>query len=386
MIKVKKDVFGINGLLHRDFGDGYEFRESQVNMSVAAAKAILNRDILLAEGATGVGKSFAYLIAAVSPFLRQALVEKDLDAPIVISTSTKVLQDQIWEKDVPAILKATGQDLRVVLAKGRNNYASARRLHDFVRDVADDTFAFATPEDAATGTRLAPALAQWIQTTDGEFADFDETLPLPIRLDIESTNLDCHGKTCKFYEQCPYHQARAERSSADILVVNHALLALHIAHNSVLPKACNTFIIDEAHKFFDAASSVFEDELKLSQVEWFLKTFRNRLAKLQKWVPPKTSKRSRLDALIQAFESRKSRDFAMAVDFFTDAFEAVEKRNGGANRFGYAVLTPILEPSELAFMLSEYATACKTLSEDFGVNVYVPNEDPLDLSLSILYK
>lgn len=173
MSKIKKDVFGISGLLHRDFGDGYEFRESQVNMSIASAKAILNRDVLLAEGATGVGKSFAYLIAAVSPFLRQALAEKELDAPIVISTSTKVLQDQLWKKDVPAILTATDQILRVVLAKGRNNYASARRL-----DVEDNTFEFATAEDAAIGTRIALKLKQWIETSDGEFANFGEELPL----------------------------------------------------------------------------------------------------------------------------------------------------------------------------------------------------------------
>ena len=122
----KKDVFGRNGMLHRAFGDGYEIREQQVNMSVDCAKAVLNRNILLAEGSTGVGKSFAYLIASVSPAIRQALAEEANDAPIVISTSTKVLQDQIWEKDVPEILDATGQELEVVLAKGRNNYISVR--------------------------------------------------------------------------------------------------------------------------------------------------------------------------------------------------------------------------------------------------------------------
>ena len=63
----KKDVFGKGGMLHRAFGDGYEIRDAQVSMSVDCAKAVLNRDVLLAEGATGVGKSFSYLIASVSP-------------------------------------------------------------------------------------------------------------------------------------------------------------------------------------------------------------------------------------------------------------------------------------------------------------------------------
>ena len=59
----KKGVFGKDGMLHRAFGDAYETREQQVNTSVASVRAMLNRSVLLAEGATGVGKSFAYLIA-----------------------------------------------------------------------------------------------------------------------------------------------------------------------------------------------------------------------------------------------------------------------------------------------------------------------------------
>ena len=172
MANFKKDVFGKDGMLHRAFGDGYEIREQQVNMSVDCAKAVLNRDLLLAEGATGVGKSFAYLIASVSPSIRQALAEMDADAPIVISTSTKVLQDQIWEKDVPEILKATDQALKGVLAKGRNNYVSARRLHEFAQGVENMTAEFATAETAAIASRIAPQLQDWIDPDAGEFADF----------------------------------------------------------------------------------------------------------------------------------------------------------------------------------------------------------------------
>ena len=86
----KKEVFGEGGMLHRAFGAGYELRHEQMNMSIAAAKALMNREVLLAEGATGVGKSFAYMIPSVSPATRQAF-----QGPVVISTSTKVLQDQI---------------------------------------------------------------------------------------------------------------------------------------------------------------------------------------------------------------------------------------------------------------------------------------------------
>ena len=365
----KKDVFGKDGMLHRAFGDGYEIREQQVNMSVDAAKAVLNRDLLLAEGATGVGKSFAYLIASVSPSIRQALAEMDADAPIVISTSTKVLQDQIWEKDVPEILKATDQALEVVLAKGRNNYVSARRLHEFAQGVENMTAEFATAETAAIASRIAPELADWIDPDAGEFADFSEPVPHEIRLEIESTNTDCYGEACQFYAQCPYQRAKSKRKTADILIVNHALLALHIAYQTVLPSECSTFIIDEAHKFYDVVSSVYEVEITLQQVEWFFKTFRTRLRKLRDLVMQDAEKFALVITLLNRFEKRKSKDADTATTFFENAFAAVQTAIGKASvsRFGSAVLTPKIEATELSSVLSKYVAACKSLSKAFGI-------------------
>ena len=369
MANFKKDVFGKDGMLHRAFGDGYEIREQQVNMSVDCAKAVLNRDLLLAEGATGVGKSFAYLIASVSPSIRQALAEMDADAPIVISTSTKVLQDQIWEKDVPEILKATDQELKVVLAKGRNNYVSARRLHEFAQRVENMTAEFATAETAAIASRIAPQLQDWIDPNAGEFADFAEPVPHEIRLEIESTPTDCHGEACPFYAKCPYQRAKSKRKTADILVVNHALLALHIAYQKVLPSECSTFIIDEAHKFYDVVSSVYEVEITLRQVEWFFKTFRTRLRKLRALVMQDAEKLRQMITLLNRFEKRKSKDADTATTFFQDAVAAVQTAIGKASvsRFGYAVLTPKIEAKALSSVLSKYVAACKSLSKAFGI-------------------
>ena len=369
MANFKKDVFGKDGMLHRAFGDGYEIREQQVNMSVDCAKAVLNRDVLLAEGATGVGKSFAYLIASVSPSIRQALAEMDADAPIVISTSTKVLQDQIWEKDVPEILKATDQELKVVLAKGRNNYVSARRLHEFAQGVENLTAEFATAETAAIASRIAPQLQDWIDPDAGEFADFAEPVPHELRLEIESTPTDCHGEACQFYAKCPYQRAKSKRKTADILVVNHALLALHIAYQKVLPSECSTFIIDEAHKFYDVVSSVYEVEITLRQVEWFFKTFRTRLRKLRALVMQDAEKLRQMITLLNRFEKRKSKDADTATTFFQDAFAAVQTAIGKASvsRFGYAVLTPKIEAKALSSVLSKYVAACKSLSKAFGI-------------------
>ena len=365
----KKDVFGKNGMLHRAFGDGYEIREQQVNMSVDSAKAVLNRDVLLAEGATGVGKSFAYLIASVSPAIRQALAEQECDAPIVISTSTKVLQDQIWEKDVPEILEATGQHLEVVLAKGRNNYVSARRLHEFVKGVENLTVEFSRAEDAETANRIAPELADWIRPDAGEFSDFSEPIPYEIRLEIESTDTDCHGEACRFYAQCPYQRSKARRKTADIIIVNHAILALHIAYKNILPKECCTYIIDEAHKFHEVVSSVNETEISLRQLERFFKTFRTRLRKLRDLVLNDAEKFRLVIDLLNAFEKRRPKDGETATTFFLDAFGAVQRTGDpeATPPFGYAVLTPPLDATALSSVLSEYIEASKALSEDFDI-------------------
>ena len=385
----KKDVFGKGGMLHRAFGDGYEVREQQVDMSVACAKAVLDRDVLLAEGGTGVGKSFAYLIASVSPSIRQALVEKGFDAPIVISTSTKVLQDQIWEKDVPEILKATGQDLRVVLAKGRNNYVSARRLREFVKDVENLTIQFSTAEDAAIASRIAPELDEWIETADGEFASFDELIPREIRLEIESTDQDCHGEACDFYAKCPYHRAKSKRKTADILIVNHALLAVHLAYQNVLPRECNTFIIDEAHKFFDAVSGVFEIEITLKQVEWFLKTFRTRLRKLLDLVANDAPQRQSLIRVLNDFEKRRREDAFIATLFFQDAHIVVQTAAGNSSGtdatsiFGYAVLTPEIDDTALSTMLSEYVETCQDISEAFDISLDGIDDDEVDSKIAL---
>lgn len=387
MSSFKKDVFGLGGMLHRAFGDRYEVREPQVNMSVACANAVRERSILLAEGATGVGKSFAYLIASVSPSIRAARLESGDTGPLVISTSTKVLQDQIWQKDVPAILEATDQDLRVVLAKGRNNYVSMRRLSEFVKEVEDNKFQFTTAEDAEIGSRVAPELDQWIKASDGELATFDGDLPISIRMDIESRDDDCHGEACKYYEQCPYYRAKAKRKAADILVVNHALLALHLAYGRVLPEECSTFVIDEAHKFFDAASGVFETELRLRHIERFFRTFRNRLGKLRELVASNAVKISKLSDVLTKFEQRKSNDLVIAVDFFRDVQRTLEKKeNRDGSRFGYATLTPEIDSSDLLSMLSEYTDACEGLADTFDVNLRNPGEDGVALALSILFR
>ena len=378
MSNFKKEVFGEGGMLHRAFGAGYELRHEQVNMSIASAKAIMNREVLLAEGATGVGKSFAYMIPSVSPVTRQTF-----KGPVVISTSTKVLQDQIYGKDVPAILDATGQPLDVVLAKGRNNYISVRRLEAYLNQVETGEVSFESHDVATNGLPLLNALRASLEATQGEFANFGEDVPLEIRTAIESTDTDCHGEDCASFGSCPYQRAKQQRKHADILIVNHALLALHIAFGRVLPAECGTFIIDEAHKFYESVSTVFSTEITLRQVHRFIDMFQRKLRGFREHIKDSVGM-AHLAELLNTFEKRSRRDKNRAVDFFETAQREIEDTavyssvcSRDAVRFGFAVETPELEGEVLEDVLQAYVEDCRRLAEIFGI-VDASEDDSLE--------
>jgi len=373
----KKEVFGEDGMLHQLFGSNYEVRHEQVNMSIASAKTIMNREILLAEGATGVGKSFAYMIPCVSPATRQTL-----KGPVVISTSTKVLQDQIYGKDVQAILKATDQPLDVVLAKGRNNYISVRRLDNYLNQIESNEITFESHEVATTAIPLLTALHDTLKATKGEFANFGEDVPREIRAAIESTDSDCHGEECESFQRCPYQQAKQHRKDADILIVNHALLAMHIAFGRVLPKECSTYIIDEAHKFFDAVSSVFEIEITLRQVHYFMDTFGRRLRGFREHLQKNSVDMAHLTNILNRFEKNSKKNKNTAIDFFSTAQikvcdEAISTKvcRSDSIKYGFAVETPNLNGDTLTDILEGYVTLCGELRELFNVEEASEDED-----------
>lgn len=390
----KKDIFGEDGMLHRYFGEGYEMRDEQSNMSIAVVNAIHNRDILFAEGATGVGKSFAYLIPAVSPTLRKLLESRGIKPPVVISTSTKVLQDQVFQKDAPTIIDATGQELKLVLAKGRNNYVSVRRLNEYIKDINAGRVEFEDKDVATGATELLNKLCDWLsdgESSDfyGEFADFEMDVPYEIKQAIESDSDDCHQEACRHHSECPYYRQRAKRESSDILIVNHALLAIHLMTGMVLPNQSATFIIDEAHKFYESVSNVFTIDLTLRSIERFLNTFRNRLGKLREKVLDEDQRTALIDAL-NSLEKRRKQDSQTAAEFFGVIQDKVKEValsrsicSENSERFGYAIETPSIVFDELDTMLIFYEDVSRKIASEFGVDLEISedNEDD-DSSLS----
>jgi ATP-dependent DNA helicase DinG len=203
-------VLGQDGLIGEYITD-FEPRESQLGMATLIDQAIALGESRVIEASTGIGKSFAYLVPA---FLG--------DARVVISTGTRNLQDQLFEKDIPLIRKAIVRPRKVALLKGRSNYCC---LHRLKRYRAEDRFK--SREMAA----IFGALAGWSEQTDsgdiGEFAGIPENDSLWYYATSNADN--CLGGECPEFDRCFVFKARKKAMDADILVINHHLYFSELA-------------------------------------------------------------------------------------------------------------------------------------------------------------
>ena len=245
-------VLGEGGVIG-EYIDEFEPRASQLGMAQLIVEAIALGESRIIEASTGIGKSFAYLVPA---FLT--------DARVLISTGTRNLQDQLYEKDIPLIRKAIVSSKRVALLKGRGNYCC---LHRLARYRAEDRFK--RREMAA----IFAALATWAEQTDsgdiGEFAGIPENDSLWYYATSSADN--CLGGDCPEIDRCFVLRARKNAMQADILVINHHLYFSDQALKSdgfgeILPQA-EVLIFDEAHQLPEVAGNFYGQQTTLRQIE-----------------------------------------------------------------------------------------------------------------------
>lgn len=223
--------------------DAYEHRTQQVQMSRAVASALADRGNLVVEAGTGVGKSLAYMLPA---YLRA----RENEEPVVVSTYTINLQEQLLEKDIPLLESALGHQIRAVVAKGRGNYVCLRRLGS-LRRTQPVLF-----EEDSSGKQLRDILEWSLQTRDGSLSDLDFFPARSLWEQICSNRFACAGKSCSTYEACFFRQARQALRQAQIVVANHYLYftdlsAIESAQQVLPPHSCTVF--DEAHTLEDVA-------------------------------------------------------------------------------------------------------------------------------------
>jgi ATP-dependent DNA helicase DinG len=231
----------------------YETRESQLGLMRLVIKAFNEDAITASEAGTGVGKSFAYILPAVS----YAMLN---DERIVISTATITLQQQLYEKDIPLVAGALKSGVKVVLIKGRGNYLCLRRLDEAIRDA---------PVLDSEENESLDAVARWAETSKtGSRSDLSFMPPEDVWQRVCSEADTCMGMRCPQRERCFVMINRREAADARILVVNHHLLFADLAarregagyDNTVVLPPYNRVVIDEAHTIEEAATSFFSEE------------------------------------------------------------------------------------------------------------------------------
>ena len=261
-----QEILGQGGLIAKRL-ENYEERKQQLQMAEAVASAIRKKRHLIVEAGTGVGKSFGYLVPAILSLQENQESKDGGKRRIIVSTHTISLQEQLIQKDIPLLNSVIPLEFSAVLAKGRGNYISLRRLRQALQRSES---LFSTDEQIAQVEHLR----QWaVTTTDGSRADLDLKVLPSVWDEVKSDSGNCMGRKCPTYADCHYFKARKRLQNADILIVNHALffsdLSLRRLGVNILPDY-DTVILDEAHTIQDVASDHMGLGITLGQIEYTL--------------------------------------------------------------------------------------------------------------------
>ncbi|PIT98085.1 MAG: hypothetical protein COT71_02665 [Candidatus Andersenbacteria bacterium CG10_big_fil_rev_8_21_14_0_10_54_11] len=249
-------ILGTGGLLEQTI-PAFTARKPQVDMGKTVAGYLQNGGLGLIEAGTGTGKTFAYIapaIVRIEQYKRKSGPPGAAAVPIVVSTHTKTLQDQLMRYDVPQLCAALGSTARVSILKGRRNYLCTHRLEQALTRPG-------RPHPAGrTDAWLLIKLLCWLQQNDSGDLEQLNVSHQDSRLlrHLHADSISCRQICAVQRPECPYQRARRAARQADLLIVNHAMLVQH-AEDAALPAA--HIIIDEAHHLLAAARDATRRDL-----------------------------------------------------------------------------------------------------------------------------
>jgi ATP-dependent DNA helicase DinG len=242
-------------------------RRGQIEMAEAVAHAFDTGEHLAVQAGTGTGKSLAYLIPAIARAL-------DTDQPVVVSTATIALQRQLVDRDLPRLADSLTDALprrpEFALLKGRGNYLCLNKIHNGATAEPEDR-----PQEELFEPMAASALGRDVQrliawSSETDTGDRDDVTPgVPDRSwsQVSVSARECIGVArCPFGTDCFAEKARDKAGHADVIVTNHALLAIDaIADAAVLPEH-ELLVVDEAHELVDRVTGVATAELSATSL------------------------------------------------------------------------------------------------------------------------
>ncbi len=292
-----KEIFGPGGLLEKCMWRGYEHRPGQLEMAEVVHDAFEGHHHAIVEAGTGTGKTLAYLLPAICSGRR-----------VVISTATKSLQEQLYQKDIPFLQKHFAPNLKVAVMKGRANFLCRAKLHQ----MADQPMLRGMEELDAF--RQIKDWARLTETGDrAELAFLPDDSELWTRLDARRDT--CTGQKCPEFNQCFVTAMHQRAQEADLIIVNHHLFFADLAlkqddFGRILPEY-SAVVFDEAHEIEDVASDYFGRQISNFRFEELARDADQTLRLLRLSSPSllrKTQRiRERTRGFFEAFPAREGR-------------------------------------------------------------------------------
>ncbi len=232
-------------------------RPGQQRMAQACADAIASGTHLLIQAGTGSGKSLGYLVAALHSGKR-----------VVVSTATLALQAQLVEHDLPRLLEVLAEKLhrnpRFALLKGRQNYVCLAKVAGSDSDQALETDGHQWLGELSRTEAQAARVRAWsAETETGDRSDLDPGVDDRMWRRVSVSSSECVGaQRCRFGDECFAVRARDRARQADVIVTNHALLALDMLHDGSILPPHDVLIVDEAHELPGHVTNVARAELR----------------------------------------------------------------------------------------------------------------------------
>ncbi len=340
----------------------YEHRPQQLAMADAVERAIVDGHHLIVEAGTGVGKSFAYLVPAISYVTAEPpappINADEEDHPfatenqkprrrVIISTHTISLQEQLLQKDLPLLRSVIPDEFSAVLVKGRGNYLSLRRMN-LAGERSSSLF---SQEEELHELRQIISWSK--QTGDGSLSDLSYRPRPTVWDEVESDSSNCLGRKCPAHKDCFYFRARRRVTNAQLLIVNHALffsdLALRRNGASILPDY-DAVILDEAHTLEAVAGDHLGLGVTSGQIQFLLNKLYN----------DRTNK-----GLLVTRKLREAQDLVVechmrADELFGDAWQLAQQPGNRTGR----ILKPNLIENRLSPALMKLARELRQVAKE----------------------
>lgn len=347
----------------------YEHREEQMAMANAVAQALSQKQHLVVEAGTGVGKSFGYLVPAILNVTaaESALEDQDTEsmrgnAPsrnkqngndddepnvrrVIVSTHTISLQEQLISKDLPLLKAVIPREFTSVLVKGRGNYVSKRRLA-----LAESRMTSLLSNE--TDYEHLQEIRKWSEdTADGSLSSLPFRPSSNVWDEIASDSGNCMGRKCNHFADCHYYAARRRVHNSQILVVNHALffsdLALRAMGGGMLPKY-DAVILDECHTIESVAGDHLGLQISNSQIDYTLRKLYN----------PKTEKGTLVAVGLKTLAQESYRCMEVLDELIAELLSWLASNENGNGR--------IRQPLDLPLTLCECLQSLAEKLERYG--------------------